>query len=278
MGGEYAIDSRAAVMVDLWSAATRRRTPKADMIDTHTHLTDEPLASALDEVLGRARAAGVERFIVPGYDPGSWIAGRALAERHADIRFAVGIHPLFPDAAAVDKLEREIARGGMVAIGETGLDYVDEKANHALQMRLFRRQLDLARTACLPVILHCRHAHDDLLDALRACHGVRGVMHSCSCSNEQVKPFLDLGLYIGFSGVITRSGPKKVRKLAEVVLLDRIVAETDSPFIGTATHPTPQSEPADVVEVVAALAAAKGIDMAAMAQATTANARRLFGL
>ena len=260
------------------SYAIRPVALNADMIDTHTHLTDEPLASAVGDVLARARAAGIERFIVPGYNVASWVAARALAELHEDIRCAMGIHPLFPDGAALVHLEREISLGGIVAIGEIGLDHADEKADQPLQMRLFRRQLDLARAACLPVILHCRHAYDDLLGALRACPGVCGVMHSCSCNHEQVKPFLDLGLYIGFSGVITRAGPKKVKKMAEIVPLDRIVAETDSPFIGTAMHPVPHSEPADIVEVVAALAAVKGVDGAVMAQATTANARRMFRL
>jgi len=248
------------------------------MVDTHTHLTDEPLAGALDAVLRRAAEAGVTQCIVPGYDPASWAAGRALAATHDGVCFAAGIHPLFANEAALPALEAELAKGGMVALGELGLDFVDEKADRALQLRLFRHQLRLARDAHVPVILHCRHAHDDLLTELRACPGIAGVLHSCSCSQEQVKPFIDLGLYVGFSGVVTRDGPRKVKKLAAAVPRDRILAETDSPFIGTARHPVPQSEPADVADVVAALAALGGCTEQDMTRLTTGNACRLFGL
>jgi len=247
------------------------------MIDTHTHLTDEPLAPALTAVLERARARGVTAFVVPSYDVGSWRAARALAQQHTGVHAAAGVHPLFVAQADLPALADDLARGGFVAIGETGLDYVAADADRSAQHRCFQAQLALAQTHGLPVILHCRQAHDDLLAMLRAAPGVRGVLHSCSCSHEQIKPFLELGLYVSFSGVLTRSATVKAKKLAAVVPCDRMLAETDSPYIGTATHPAPSSEPADVADVIAVLAAIKGVACAEMARITSANARALFG-
>jgi len=247
------------------------------MIDTHTHLTDAPLAPALAAVLARARARGVTACVVPGYDIGAWRAARTLAQQHAGVYAAAGVHPLFVARADLPALADDLARGGFVAVGEIGLDYVDAGADRAAQHRCCQAQLDLARTHALPVILHCRQAHDDLLAMLRAAPGVRGVLHSCSCSHEQIKPFLDLGLYVGFSGVLTRANTVKVKKLAAAVPPDRILAETDSPYIGTATHPAPGSAPADVADVIAVLAEIKGVACAEMDRITSANARALFG-
>jgi len=248
------------------------------MVDTHTHLTDDPLAAALEDVLARARGCGVTTFIVPGYDLAAVGRARALAAQHDGVYAAAGIHPLFVRNNAPAALAAELAHGGFVALGEIGLDYVDAAADRALQQRVLTQQLMLARAHDMPVILHCRQAHDDLLNILRAHAGVRGVLHSCSCSHEQVKPFLALGLYVSFSGVVTRANARKARKLAERVPLDRIVAETDSPFIGNIRHPAPTSEPADVSAVIAALAELRGMTCADMANLTSANARRLFGL
>ncbi len=247
------------------------------MIDTHTHLTDAPLGPAPAAVLARARARGVTALVVPSYDVGTWRAARALAQQHAGVHAAAGVHPLFVAQADLTALADDLARGGFVALGETGLDYVAADANRGAQRRCFQAQLELARTHGLPVILHCRQAHDDLLAVLRTAHGLRGVLHSCSCSHEQIKPFLDLGLYVGFSGVLTRAATVKAKKLAAVVPLDRLIAETDSPYIGTATHPAPGSEPADVADVIAALAALRRVSCDEMARITSANARALFG-
>jgi TatD DNase family protein len=253
------------------------RTNLVMMIDTHTHLTDEPLALDLPAVLARARARGVTACIVPGYDNEVGRAARALAQQHAGVHVAIGVHPLFVGRADVAALAQELAQGGIVAIGETGLDYADARADRAAQQQCFHAQLDLALAHDLPVIIHCRQAHDDVLRVLRAVPRVRGVLHSCSCSHEQIKPFLDLGLYVSVSGVITRATTQKAKKLAAIVPCARLLAETDSPYIGNATHPAPTSEPADVADVIAALAAVKQVSCEEMARITSANARALFG-
>jgi len=248
------------------------------MIDTHTHLTDDPLHAALDAVLARAAAHGVQHCIVPGYNAVSWQRARVLCRAHAQLSMAVGLHPLFVGEKTLAQALEEIRAGGIVAVGEIGLDYVDPRADRAAQHEALHAQLRAACDAGLPVILHCRQAHDDLLTACRAYPGLRAVLHSCSCSHEQVKPFLELGFYVGFSGSVTRATTHKVKKLAAAVPRDRIVAETDSPYIGTAAHPAPSSEPADTAEVVAALASIRECNPADMARITTENAARFFSL
>lgn len=248
------------------------------MIDTHTHLTDDPLYAVLDAVLARAAARGVRHCIVPGYNAESWQRARVLRREYAQLSMAVGLHPLFIGEKTLEQALAEIRAGGIVAVGEIGLDYVDPQADRAGQLEALHAQLRGACEAGLPVILHCRHAHHELLNVCREYAGLRAVLHSCSCSHEQVKPFLDLGFYVGFSGAVTRATTQKVKKLAVTVPLDRIIAETDSPYIGTAEHPAPTSEPADTADVVAALAHVRGCSVEEMARITTENAARLFSL
>jgi TatD DNase family protein len=249
----------------------------ARVIDTHAHLNDEPLCLKLDTILADARAAGVAACIIPGYNQSCWQQARGIAAQHHDVYVAAGVHPIFAHPGAAAELEAEIQRGGLVAVGEIGLDYAVAEVDHVLQQEAFEQQLALAVAHDLPVVLHCRRAHDDLLRILRGVARVRGVMHSCSCSHEQVKPFLDLGLSVSFSGVVTRRSAKKVKKLAHNVPLECMIAETDSPYIGTQRHPVPNAVPADVLEVVQALALLRDTDVDEMAALTTRNAERLFG-
>lgn len=248
------------------------------MIDTHTHLTDEPLISKLPKVLENARIAGVTKLIIPGYDKNSWENARKLSEKFDNVFFAVGLHPMFTSDYSVEKLEKELELKNAIAIGEIGLDYTPENVDCNRQKLLFEFQMSVAEKYNLPVIIHCRKAYDDLLEILKKFPNVRGVLHSCSCSCEQIKPFLELGYYVSFSGVVTRKRTKKNKKLAEFVPLDRILSETDSPFIGTENFPAFSSEPFCVKEVISALAVIKKIDFEEMEKITTNNAEKLFGI
>lgn len=246
------------------------------MIDTHVHLNDEPLCNDLAGVLERARAAGVSAFIIPGYSPDGWRASRPIAAAHPGVHLAAGIHPMFADDASLKALDGEIAAGGLVAIGEIGLDYALQEFDKAVQMRVFMAQLDRAWEAKLPVAIHCRHAFDDLYAALREYKGLRGVLHSCSCSLEQIGAFLDLGYYVSFSGVVTRSQARKVKKLAQGVPLERCLIETDSPYIGTEEHPPAEVEPCHLGEIARALAVLKNEALERVIEVTTRNACDLF--
>ena len=248
------------------------------MTDTHTHLTEEPLISAIDEVIIRAKASGVDKFIVPGYNPDSWKRARTLSELYKEIYFAVGLHPMFIHEENKPVFEKELDAGGIIAVGEIGLDYYKSKTDRDEQISIFEYQMRIAKKYNLPVIFHCRKAYDDLLEICRKFPEIKGVMHSCSCSSEQIKPFLDLDYYISFSGTITRKGSRKNKKLAETVPLNKIIVETDSPFIGTNNHPVPSVEPAHIPEVIAAIAKIKNEKVEAIEKITEKNAEELFPL
>ncbi len=130
----------------------------------------------------------------------------------------------------------------------------------------------------LPVIFHCRKAYDDLLGICKEFPQIYGVMHSCSCSSEQIKPFLNLGYFIGFSGTITRKKSLKVKKLAEIVPIEKIIVETDSPFIGTENHPVPSVEPAHIPEIINAISEIKNEKIEVIEKVVEKNAEKLFPL
>ncbi len=246
------------------------------MIDTHTHLTEEPLISEIDEVIKRAKENGVDKFVVPGYNPDSWHRSRELSSLYKEIYFAVGLHPMFIYEENKEALEKELAAGGVIAVGEIGLDYYNSRKERAEQICAFKYQLNLAVEYDLPVIIHCRKAYDDLLKICKEFPQIKGVIHSCSCSAEQIKPFLELGYYISFSGTITRNKSLKVKKLAAVIPLNKMLVETDSPFIGTNNHPVPSVEPAHIPEIIESIAEIKGKTPDIIAENAENNAKELF--
>ncbi|MCK5851778.1 TatD family hydrolase [bacterium] len=248
------------------------------MTDTHTHLTEEPLISSIDEIIERAKENGVDKFIVPGYNPDSWRKARKLASVHNEIFFAVGLHPMFIHEENRDAFEKELKDGGAIAVGEIGLDFYKSKMKKEAQICVLRNQLQLAVDYDLPVIFHCRKAYDDLLKICKEFPQIKAVMHSCSCSSEQIKPFLELGYYISFSGTITQNRNLKVWKLACTVPIEKMIVETDSPFIGTNNHPVPTVEPSHIPEIVTAIAEIKGESAGVIGENAEKNAKELFEL
>jgi len=248
------------------------------MTDTHTHLTEEPLISSIDKVIKRAKNNGVDKFIIPGYNPDSWRKARKLASLHNEIFFAVGLHPMFIHEENKKMLEKELKDGGVIAVGEIGLDFYKSKAEKDEQIFSLKNQLQLAVDYDLPVIIHCRNAYDDLLKICKEFPQIKGGKHSCSCSREQIKPFLELGYYVGFSGTITKKRSLKARKLAEVVPVEKMIVETDSPFIGTNNHPVPTVEPAHIPEIINAIAEIKGKTPDFVGEIAENNAKKLFKL
>lgn len=246
------------------------------MIDTHSHLSDRPLWENIDQVLERAKVAGVEKMIVPGYDPNSWQRSALLARKFEQIYIAAGIHPLFIDDIAQASLATFLAENKVVALGETGLDYANASADKVLQQNAFCQHFELAQKYDLPLIIHCRKGYQDLLAICRQFPTVRAVLHSCSASREQVKAYLDLDYFISFSGVVTRSNASKAQKLAQFVPANRILTETDSPFIGTDSCKPLKTEPAQVAEVLQVLAQLRNLDLLEIDRITTANAQAFF--
>ncbi|MCE7870853.1 TatD family deoxyribonuclease [bacterium CPR1] len=226
------------------------------MIDSHCHLHDCPDPQA---TLERARRAGVSGLLVVGTHPESWQRQRSLE----GVALAFGLHPWWVGPDWRSDLAR-LDLTGASAVGEIGLDRL--KPHFELQLEAFQAQLELARDHQLPVALHVVKAHEAALPHLDR---VRGVMHSYSGSREQLKAFLERGLYISFSPAVLRGG-KKVEGAVKSVPLERLLVETDSPY--------QTAEPADLPRVVAEVARLRGQDPLQVAAATEENGRRLFGI
>lgn len=252
------------------------------LFDTHCHLDTEAFDADRDAVFARAQAAGVGRFLNPAYDLESSRRAVALAQARPDVAAAVGVHPnqsqAFDDAA-LDLLRDLSTEHGVAAIGEIGLDYHWQTVPHERQKAVFTRQLRLARERQLPVIIHSRQAMDDTLDILeREFAGRPLVLHSFAGDLAQLARALDLGFHIGISGPVTYPNAAQTRDVVRVVPLDRLILETDAPYLSPQRHRGKRNEPAYVRLVAEKVADVRSMLMTDVAALTTANAVRLFGL
>ena len=255
------------------------------LIDTHAHLDDEKFHDDLPAVLERARAAGVCRIVTVATTAPTSRISVDLAARHPDLLVAtVGIQPNNVAAAAPgdwDEVIQLATAEGVVALGETGLDRYWDYTPFPQQEDYFARHLALARRLNLPVVIHCRDAEADVVRMLRNDfdrHGpVRGVMHSFTGDAETAKACLEMGLYLSFAGMLTYKNAQALRAVAATVPLDRLLVETDSPYLAPVPMRGKRNEPAFVVHTASCLAGLVGVDVAVLAEQTTANARSLFG-
>jgi TatD DNase family protein len=249
--------------------------------DTHAHLFGERFDVDREAVILRARAAGVERMVVVGTDVVSSRAAFALCAGRAGMYPTAGIHP--HDAAdsseeARAAIREMCARPECVAVGETGLDWFRNLSPREKQIENFAWHAALAREIGKPIVVHCRDAHEDTVEVLRAHRGVRGVMHCYSMGPDELPPYLELGFVISFSGVVTYPKNTANRAAALAVPLDRIVFETDCPYLAPQTKRGQRNEPALVREVVEDVAKLRGMSAGELAEISSANAARLFGL
>ena len=249
-----------------------------ELVDTHCHLYEPPLADNLDAVIDRARARGVSRVILPASDHASWPQVSTIARRPG-VFAAVGLHPWRADEDIDPQtLAGALAEAHAVGVGGIGLDFKIESFDRQVQLAVLKRQLDLAVELDLPVLLHCRGAFEELLELVVALKPrLRGVIHAFSRGPELARRFVDAGLYVAFGGAVTRPDAR-ARKAAAALPLDRILLETDAPSIGLDQVPPELVEPHHVADVAAAVATLRGIDIDTLARATTTNAERLFRL
>ncbi len=252
------------------------------LVDTHCHLNDPSFSLSLPEVIDRARAAGISRIIVPAYDRESLERTATVAVRFPGTVFpAFGIHPWYAQdgMAGIDNVKMFLKEGKAVAVGEIGMDLAPDMPPEDIQRELLIAQLDLATKLDLPVTLHCRRAHEQLFTILKGYAGrVRGALHSFSGSTDQMARFLDFGLYIGFSGSVTRETARKYHRNAVQVPLNRLLVETDAPSIATQTTVASEVEPRHTREVAQKIAVLRGIPIEEVCAASTENAARLLGL
>lgn len=253
------------------------------LFDTHAHLHFPDFADDLDGVLERARAAGLRGMVTIGTDRESNRATVAMAERIPDVWASVGIHPHDAGEATEEdfaEMERLARSPRVVGVGETGLDFFRDLSPRDVQARVFRRQLDLARAAAKPVIIHCRDAHPEalaILDEARVGE-IGGVMHCFSADIAVARRCLDLGLMISLAGPVTYKNARALPDVARYVPMDRLVVETDCPYLTPTPHRGKRNEPAYVALTAAHVAALRGVEVETLGEATTRNAARLFGL
>jgi TatD DNase family protein len=259
------------------------------LVDTHCHIDFNAYDEDREAVIARAAEAGVTRIIIPALDVENTRGIIALTRQYPGVYAAVGIHPNSTanfTPAMISELEALAHAPEVVAIGEIGLDYHWDDSPKHIQAEAFRAQLDLAARLELPVIIHNREASDDVIAILEAwvqnlpdtLKDRPGVLHSFSAPPEVADRALAAGFYIGFTGPITFKKADDLRRIAAAVPLDRILVETDGPFLTPAPFRGKRNEPAYIPYMVERLAALRQISIEAMGQATTENAERLFRL
>jgi TatD DNase family protein len=255
------------------------------LVDSHCHLTDPQFDADRAEVIARARAAGVERFLVIGAN-GDFIHNEnavALAHEYADVFAIVGVHPhdaktITPDTYA--RLRVLAQQPKVVGLGETGLDFYYDNSPREDQRTHFRNFIHLARELDLPLSMHVRDAYAEAADTLRtAGEGqVRGVMHCFTGNAEEAQTLLELGLSLSFSGIVTFKSASDLRAVAKTVPLERLLIETDCPLLAPTPYRGKRNEPAYVVQVAKTIAEAKGVTLERLAEATRSNTNALFRL
>jgi TatD DNase family protein len=255
----------------------------SDLFDTHAHLADEHLAAGLPSVIERAEQAGVEQILAIGTTAADSRQCHELAKAHAGVLSSAGIHPNNAREAQPgdwDEIVRLAGEDRVVALGETGLDLYWKDVPLAIQQDYFDRHIRLSQETGLPLVIHLRETADEILAMLREARSrgpLTGVMHSFAGTAQQAAEFLDLGLYISFAGMVTFKKSDDLRAVAAGIPADRILVETDSPYLS----PEPfrgkrPNEPARVVHTAECLAHVRGVSSDEFARQTTANAVALF--
>jgi len=255
------------------------------LIDTHVHINFDVFEAELADLKARWQEQGVVQLVHSCVEPQEFQQISAIADQFPEVSFAVGLHPLeaqswtFKLAAEVEKLAQSDSR--VVAIGETGLDFYKAE-NVTEQKRAFWEQLAIAQRLNKPVIIHCRDAASDLVELVRQFQqekgSVKGVMHCWAGTPEETQQCLDLGFYISFSGLVTFKNAKSVQASAKIVPDDRLLVETDCPFLAPVPKRGKRNEPSYVRYVAETVAKIRNTPLETLAQTTTENARTLFSL
>ena len=253
------------------------------LVDTHAHLDIEEFEKDRDEVIGRAVENGVAAIINASFDMESSYRSAALAERHEMIYALVGVHPHDADEVPenyLEQLESLTKKRKVVAMGEMGLDYYRDLSPRAIQQKVFREQLALARELDIPVVIHDRDAHSDVMGILKG-DGIPkrgGVMHCYSGSWEMAREFMKMGFYISIAGPVTFPNAAKLKDIAVRLPVDRILIETDCPYLAPQKWRGKRNEPAYVRYVAGEIAGLRGMPADDFARAASANASAIFGI
>lgn len=254
------------------------------LIDSHAHIDDQKFNEDREVILENARAAGIEFIINPGADEASSYRAVEMSEKYPMVYATVGIHP--HDAKDYepqkhDALLKEWAKKEkVVAIGEIGLDYHYDYSPRDIQQEVFIRQLIIAKEVKLPIVIHNRESMEDMVRILKKYFTPEygGIMHSYSGSVEMAKVFLEMGFYLSISGPLTFSNARKLPEVVAMMPLERLLVETDSPYLTPTPHRGKRNEPAYVRFVAAEIARIRGISLEEIEEITTQNAKTVFGI
>lgn len=249
--------------------------------DTHAHYDDSAFDADRDEVLRGLSSAGVDAVIDPGCDIDSSEKAMRLSEKYGFLYFAAGIHPENLEGLPgdyLDTLKELLKRPKCAAIGEIGLDYYWKADNRELQKKVFRAQMELALEANMPVIIHDREAHGDSMEIVRAYPDARGVFHCFSGSCEMAEELLKRGWYLGFDGPVTYKNARKTLEVLEIAPLDRILIETDSPYLSPVPMRGRRNDSSNLEYIVQKIAELKDESPERIAELTSENAHRLFNI
>ncbi|HYT66185.1 MAG TPA: TatD family hydrolase [Vicinamibacterales bacterium] len=255
------------------------------MIDSHCHLADEAFGGDLDDAIARAKEAGLTSAlcILGAGDEPEAARARSVREKWTAVRFATGVHPhaagsfAHDPAASAEATRIHAAAFGACGIGEIGLDYHYDFAPRELQQRVFAAQLALAHELDRAVIIHTREATDDTFALLKESGGVRGVFHCFTGDEAMARRALDIGFYLSFAGIVTFPKAESLRAAARIVPSDRLLVETDSPYLAPVPYRGKRNEPAYVSQVVQSLAQTCAVDPVLLAEQTSNNFVALFG-
>ena len=252
-----------------------------NLVDTHCHLDVADFDQDRESVLAHCRAKGIDRIVVPAVDREGWDNLLELCAHEAGLYPALGLHPIYLEKHTdrdVADLERYLSHAGVIAVGEIGLDYYISELDQRRQKQLFEQQLVMARNASLPVLLHVRKAHDDILMKLKKIKVKGGIAHAFNGSLQQAQQYIDLGFRLGFGGMLTYERSSKIRKLAQELPLESIVMETDAPDMTVSSHHGQRNSPEYLDECVQSLAEIRNISPEEVAKQTTQNACTVLGL
>ncbi len=252
-----------------------------ELVDTHCHLDVADFDIDRDQILARCRQHGVNRIVVPGIHAAGWDGLITMCHREQGLYPALGLHPIYLDQHRdkdLVELEERVVRHRPLAVGEIGLDYYVESLSKNRQQFLLEQQLDIAQRAALPVILHVRKAHDQIIATLRRITVHGGICHAFNGSLQQAHHYIDLGFKLGFGGMLTYERSRKLRRLARDIPLTAIVLETDAPDMTVASHRGERNSPEYLPECLTALAGVRGEEPATVAKQTTQNALEILKL
>ncbi len=253
------------------------------LIDSHAHIQGQEYAGEVDRIIARAREAGIDKIIVVG-GAGEMSSNKdavALADLYANVYATVGMHPHDAKDVGTDEL-RELQHltfhPKVIAVGETGLDYYYNHSPHDVQRRVFTHFIHMARDTGLPLVVHERDAARETAELLRSEGGqdLRGVIHCFTGDYDAASAYLDLGFYLSFTGIITFKNAGPLREVVRNVALERMLVETDSPFLTPVPHRGKRNEPAYVRFVAETIAEVKGVVLEEVAETTTRNVQDLF--